>query len=49
MEEFAQDPVLVQEFITESEELLQSMDQDMVHLESSPENDELHLPGAAYD
>ncbi len=41
MEEFYQDPVIIQEFLTESEELLQSMDQDLVQLESSPENDEL--------
>ncbi len=36
MEEFYQDPVIIQEFLTESEELLQSMDQDLVQLESSP-------------
>jgi two-component system chemotaxis sensor kinase CheA len=41
MQEFSEDPALVQEFITESEELLQSMDQDMVQLESTPEDDEL--------
>jgi two-component system chemotaxis sensor kinase CheA len=41
MEEFYQDPTIIQEFLTESEELLQSMDQDLVQLESSPENEEL--------
>ncbi len=41
MEEFYQDPAIIQEFLTESEELLQSMDQDLVQLESSPENEEL--------
>jgi hypothetical protein len=50
MEEFSQDPVLVQEFITESEELLQAMDQDMVELisesrASSPGFAEARLDG----
>ena len=39
--EFMQDPALVQEFLVESEELLQRMDQDMVALESSPKDAEL--------
>jgi two-component system, chemotaxis family, sensor kinase CheA len=39
--EFAQDPTLVKEFLIESEELLQRMDQDMVALESTPKDDEL--------
>jgi two-component system chemotaxis sensor kinase CheA len=39
--EFAQDAALVKEFLAESEELLQGMDQDMVALESSPKNEEL--------
>jgi two-component system chemotaxis sensor kinase CheA len=37
----ADDPSLVQEFLVESEELLQRMDQDMVALESAPEDAEL--------
>jgi two-component system chemotaxis sensor kinase CheA len=41
MDSLDQDPVLMQEFLTESEELLQSMDQDLVQLESAPENEEL--------
>jgi len=39
--DLADDPSLVQEFLVESEELLQSMDQDMVALESSPDDAEL--------
>lgn len=39
--EFAQDPTLVKEFLAESEELLQRMDQDMVALESTPKDAEL--------
>jgi two-component system chemotaxis sensor kinase CheA len=39
--ELADDPSLVQEFLVESEELLQGMDQDMVALESAPDNAEL--------
>ncbi len=41
MESFDQDPALLQEFLTECEELLQSMDQDLIQLESAPENEEL--------
>ena len=37
---FMQDPALIQEFLIESEELLQGMDQDMVALESSPSDAE---------
>jgi len=39
--DLADDPSLVQEFLVESEELLQRMDQDMVALESSPDDAEL--------
>lgn len=39
--DFAQDPTLVQEFLVESEELLQRMDQDMVTLESTPNDADL--------
>ena len=39
--EFAQDATLVKEFLVESEELLHRMDQDMVALESTPEDAEL--------
>ncbi|HTR67110.1 MAG TPA: chemotaxis protein CheA [Terriglobales bacterium] len=39
--ELSQDPSLVQEFLVESEELLQRMDQDMVTLESTPEDADL--------
>jgi two-component system chemotaxis sensor kinase CheA len=39
--EFAQDPEMVREFLLESEELLQKMDQDMVALETSPSDGEL--------
>lgn len=41
MEEFYQDPALVEAFIVESEELLQAMDQDLVELEGASENHEL--------
>ena len=36
-----QDPALLQDFLAECEELLQSADQDLVQLESAPENEEL--------
>jgi len=39
--EFAQDPALVNEFLVESEELLQRADQDLVALESAPQDAEL--------
>jgi len=39
--EMAQDPVLMEEFLTESEELLQRMDQDMVLLETHPQDAEI--------
>ncbi len=39
--DFAQDPALVREFLVESEELLQRMDQDMVALEAAPKDEEL--------
>lgn len=39
--DLAQDPTLVKEFLVESEELLQRMDQDMVTLESTPDDAEL--------
>jgi chemotaxis protein histidine kinase CheA len=34
--EFFQDALLIQDFLLESEEMLQGMDQDMVALESAP-------------
>jgi len=40
-DELSQDPSLVQEFLAESEELLQHMDQDMVALEATPTDGEL--------
>lgn len=40
-EELSQDPSLVRDFLVESEELLQRMDQDMVALESAPLDGEL--------
>jgi two-component system chemotaxis sensor kinase CheA len=40
-DESIQDPSLVNDFLLESEELLQGMDQDMVALESSPHNEDL--------
>jgi two-component system, chemotaxis family, sensor kinase CheA len=39
--DLSQDDGLVKEFLVESEELLQKMDQDMVALESSPQDGEL--------
>jgi len=39
--DLSQDPTLVQEFLVESEELLQGMDQDMVSLESAPSDADL--------
>ena len=39
--DFLQDPAMIQEFLVESEELLQRMDQDMVTLESTPQDGEL--------
>ena len=39
--EFLQDPAMIQEFLVESEEPLQRMDQDMVTLESTPKDAEL--------
>jgi len=39
--DFLLDPAMIQEFLTESEELLQGMDQDMVTLESTPHDVEL--------
>jgi chemotaxis protein histidine kinase CheA len=39
--QFSQDAALVNEFLVESQELLHGMDQDMVALESAPQNDEL--------
>ena len=41
MDNFSQDATLVREFLIESEELLQRMDQDMIALESSPKDPEL--------
>lgn len=40
-DDFALDPGLLQDFLTECGELLQQLDQDMVSLESSPEDEEL--------
>lgn len=39
--DFLQDPALLQDFLVESEELLQGMDQDMVTLESTPNDADL--------
>lgn len=39
--DFAQDPALVNEFLVESEELLQRADQDLIALESAPQEAEL--------
>lgn len=39
--EFAQDATLVHEFLVESNELLEGIDQDIIALESAPQNDEL--------
>lgn len=41
MEPFIQDPALLQEFLIESEELLQGADQDLISLEASPSDQEL--------
>lgn len=41
MEEYYRDPALVEAFIVETEELLQSVDQDLVGLEHAPGDDEL--------
>ena len=40
-DDFLQDPALLKEFLVESEELLQRIDQDMVTLESNPKDEEL--------
>ena len=40
-DDLSQDPAIVREFLIESEELLQGMDQDMVALESAPHDGEL--------
>ncbi len=37
----AEDPALVEEFLTESEELLEGMDQDLILLETEPRNAEI--------
>lgn len=39
--DFLQDPAMINDFLVESEELLQGMDQDMVLLESTPNDDAL--------
>src|SRR3989442_5934984 len=39
--EFSQDPALLQEFLIESEELLEAMNQDLVALEQAPDDTEL--------
>ena len=39
--DFLQDPAMISDFLVESEELLQGMDQDMVLLESTPDDDAL--------
>lgn len=41
MDNTLHDPALLQEFITESEELLQGLDQDLILLEREPNNQEL--------
>jgi two-component system chemotaxis sensor kinase CheA len=41
MQEFYQDAALLQEFLTESEELLQGFDHDLLELESAPDDEEL--------
>src|SRR5450755_3042756 len=40
-DDLSQDPALIRDFLVESEELLQGMDQDMVALESTPGDGEL--------
>jgi two-component system, chemotaxis family, sensor kinase CheA len=39
--DFLQDPAMIQDFLVESEELLQGMDEDMVTLESTPKDADL--------
>jgi len=41
IEEFYEDPALLQAFLVESQELLQGMDQDVVELEKAPDSEEL--------
>jgi two-component system chemotaxis sensor kinase CheA len=41
VEDFLQDPALIQDFLAESEELLQGFDHDLIQLESSPSDPEL--------
>jgi len=41
VDDFLQDPAMIQEFLVESEELLQRMDQDMVALETCPKDSDL--------
>ena len=41
IEEFYEDPALLQAFLVESQELLQGMDQDLVELEKAPDSEEL--------
>lgn len=41
MEAFIQDPALLQEFLIESEELLQGVDQDLILLEAAPDNQDV--------
>ncbi len=41
MEEYYRDPALIDAFIVETEELLQTIDQDLVRLERAPNDDEL--------
>jgi len=40
-DDLSKDPSLLHDFIAESEELLQGMDQDMVALESAPDDQDL--------
>jgi two-component system chemotaxis sensor kinase CheA len=40
-DDLSKDPALLHDFVVESEELLQAMDQDMVALEATPDNEEL--------
>ena len=40
-EDFLKDPELLRDFLIESQELLQGMDQDMVALETTPQDSEL--------
>ena len=41
IEEFYEDPALLQAFLVESQELLQGMDQDLAELEKTPDTEEL--------